>query len=89
MSLELSSMFTLMVLGAPGLLLVMLIPTLFEIRKPKDAGPRLIMPDFCGFAKRGNENAFFLEDIDDHEQLDFLIIPMIKDALSTLRSIDG
>lgn len=82
-------MFTLVVLGAPGLLLIMLIPTLFEIRKPKDAGPRLIMPDFCGFDKLGNENALFLEDIDDREELDFLIIPLIRDALSFLRSIDG
>jgi hypothetical protein len=38
MSLEVS----LIMLVAPGLLLLMFLPTLAELRKPRDAGPRLI-----------------------------------------------
>lgn len=89
MTLELSLMLTLTVLGAPSLLLVMLLPTILELRKPKDAGPRLIMPDFFEFARSVSANIYFLEDIEERNELDFLLMPLVRDALSILQSIEG
>jgi hypothetical protein len=40
----LSSDLTILILGAPILLLIMLLPSFHELRKPKDAGPRMIIP---------------------------------------------
>ncbi len=38
----------LVVLITPVLLLIMLLPTILELKKPRDAGPRLIMGTFSG-----------------------------------------
>jgi hypothetical protein len=38
-----SSMTWLMLVGTPLLILIMLLPALFELKKPKDEGPRMIM----------------------------------------------
>ena len=40
---DLSPVFSMLVLGTPVLLLVMFLPTLLELWKPRDAGPRLMM----------------------------------------------
>ncbi len=47
MTLDLS-WITLVVLGTPILLFVMFLPTVLELKRPKDAGPRLIMGDVGG-----------------------------------------
>ena len=45
MTSELSSVSIILVVAAPSLLFLMLLPTLLELRKPRDAGPRRIMDD--------------------------------------------
>jgi hypothetical protein len=67
----------------------MLLPTILELRKPKDAGPRLIMPDFFEFARSVSANIYFLEDVEDPHELDFLLMPLVRDALSILQPIEG
>jgi hypothetical protein len=42
---DLSFISTVAILGTPILLLVMLLPAVLELKKPRDAGPRLIMDD--------------------------------------------
>jgi hypothetical protein len=45
---DVSSASALVVLVTPILLLLMLLPTILELKKPSDAGPRLIMGNFSG-----------------------------------------
>ena len=38
-----TSIITILVLGTPLLILIMFLPAILELRKPKDGGPRVIM----------------------------------------------
>ena len=40
---NLTSIIAILVLGIPILILIMLLPALLELKKPKDGGPRMIM----------------------------------------------
>lgn len=83
------SMLDVGLLFAPLLLLVMLMPAVFELRKPKDAGPRLIMPN--------SSHAAFplmpvsggpLFDIEEPHNLDVRLKPFISHIFGDLQNID-
>jgi len=40
---NLTSIIVILILGIPILILIMLLPALLELKKPKDGGPRMIM----------------------------------------------
>jgi hypothetical protein len=84
-----SPLFDLTLLAAPLLLLVMLVPAVFEWRKPSDSGPRLIMP------KSPHETfsliptaACPLLDIEEPHYLDVRLKPFIGQILGSLPNID-
>jgi len=85
---DLFSLSALIVLAAPVLLVVMLLPALLELRKPMDAGPRLIMTDIIeltGFAWHSP----MLANIDADEGLDFKLLTHIGKMLAILPNLDS
>jgi hypothetical protein len=49
---NLNSAILLVVVGAPTLILVIFLPAVLELRKPRDGGPRIIMNDLHGMVVR-------------------------------------
>jgi hypothetical protein len=45
---DLSWVFPVLIVAVPILLLIMLLPAVVELKKPRDAGPRLIVEDVFG-----------------------------------------
>ncbi len=86
---SLSSVLALAVLGTPVLLLFMLLPTFVELRKPRDAGPRLIMPELARSVVAPVLGVRLLPDIEVGCELDFLLVPFVSDVLGVLPSLDA
>ncbi len=83
------SPITLIILCTPALLFFMLLPTLLEIKKPKDAGPRLIMPEALELPQTLPTQAFAIIDLEECQELDFLIRPLVSDILDALPSLES
>jgi hypothetical protein len=66
------SLFALAALGTPVLLFFVLMPALLELRKPKDAGPRLIMLDILQ-ALPAHTVKVNLLDLEEHNELDITL----------------
>jgi hypothetical protein len=84
---NLISAILLVVLGTPMLLIIMFLPALLELRKPKDAGPRIIMEDFherlplsLGVAAIGN--------IEKEQRFDHSLLPQLMKAIEHLPSLE-
>lgn len=88
MSDSVSSVFMLLVLGMPFLLFIMFLPTFLELKKPKDAGPRLIMPEFLALILFHAKMAPIL-DIEAHYELDLKLLPLVAHALNVLPCLDN
>lgn len=88
MTLDISPFVTLTILGTPVLLLVMFLPTFLEVKRPKDAGPRLIMSDSREFSGVLPTKISFLVNIEETHELEFLIKPLIIGVLSSLPNMD-
>jgi hypothetical protein len=43
MILNLNSVITILLFGTPALILIVFLPAIIELKKPKDCGPRMIM----------------------------------------------
>jgi len=88
MVLDLLSASALLVLVAPVFLLFMLLPTLLEVKKPKDAGPRVMMGDisettlFVWFAPH-------LVNMEVDEKFDFRLGPGLRKMLAVLPNMDA
>jgi hypothetical protein len=81
------SVLGLAMLGTPFLLLIMLFPTLLELKKPKDAGPRIIMPDFT-VTIPVVKSPRSLMDIDEPNELDVTLKPFVNVILGNLPVLD-
>ncbi len=88
MVLDLFSLTILLVLGLPVFLLIMLLPTVLELKKPKDAGPRLIMADISGVTTFV-WHAPHLVNIEVEEKSDFRMLPAIGKLLMVLPNLDA
>jgi hypothetical protein len=76
------SVMMLTVVAPPVLLFFMLFPTFLEVRRPQDAGPRLIMID-------SRETSLFsrtseLDNIEENYELEFLLLPLVSEILDFL-----
>jgi hypothetical protein len=76
------------VCGVPILMLAMLFPAVLELRKPKDSGPRLIVPEWVEvFAPRIVEPAALL-NLEEKLDLDVTLKPLLRTILSCLPSLE-
>ena len=74
-------------IGTPALLGLMLLPTILELRKPSDAGPRLIMPDFSALTGLPR-SAASIADIEERHELNLALIPVIAEVVNVLTSVE-
>jgi hypothetical protein len=83
---DLSNLYLMMALGAPMFLLVMLLPTLMELKRPRDAGPRFVMPGLHPefLLKREKQ----LADIECHNELEILLVPLVGRVVDFLPDLD-
>jgi hypothetical protein len=84
---DMSSVFALFILSAPLLLLIMLLPYVLELKKPRDAGPRFIMDNFSGLPQLTNMAP--LVDIEEGPQIEAKLGPSILGVLSFLPKLDA
>ena len=78
------SIIALAALGTPVLLLVMLMPAILELRKPKDEGPRLIMFEVSQVPPAHAVKANALLDLEGHHELDITLKPFVNVILGNL-----
>lgn len=82
------SIFTVVMLGAPFLLIIMLLPTLLELKKPKDAGPRLIMPNASLPISPQEIKVNRIVNIEEKCQFDIKLLPLVSRALNVLPDLE-
>ncbi|MCW4011180.1 MAG: hypothetical protein NWF05_11295 [Candidatus Bathyarchaeota archaeon] len=88
MSANVPSVLALSMLVTPTLLLVMLLPAYMELKKPKDAGPRRIMPSVSPATSAATVKVCYLLDIDEHHKMDVSLKPFLRVILDKLTPLD-
>ena len=88
MIVDANSIFTVSMLCAPFLLIFMLLPTLLELKKPKDAGPRLIMAKVSISVLTQEIKINSIIDIEEKCQLDTKLLPLISRAFNVLPDLE-
>ena len=82
-----SSILAVTLLGTPILLVIMFLPAILELKKPRDAGPRRIMSDFSQVLPASAPKISLL-DLEEHHDLDITLKPFVKVILGNLLSIE-
>ena len=83
----LTSIITVLVLGTPILILIMLLPALLELRKPKDAGPRMIMDNISEVLVQ-TVRMLPIANIENEQKFDVTLIQTIAKIIEVLPSLD-
>jgi hypothetical protein len=84
---SLTSIITILVLGTPILILIMLLPALLELRKPKDAGPRMIMGNIPEVSVQIVRTLPII-NIENEQKFDSTLIQTIAKIIEVLPSLD-
>ena len=82
------SLIEMIMLGTPILLSVMFLPTLIEVRRPRDSGPRSIRLDFSPVLADPIEKASVLVDMEGNPELEIMLKSLVRGALSVLPSLE-
>ena len=82
-----TSIITILVLGTPILILIMFLPAMVELRKPKDGGPRMIMG---GVPEAPfHVMAFFpIVDIEEEQRFDSSLLGPLAKIIGVLPSLE-
>jgi len=83
----LTSIITILVLGTPILILIMLLPALLELKKPKDAGPRMIMDNVSEVPVQ-IMRVLPIINIENEQKFDSTLIQTIAKIIEVLPSLD-
>ena len=78
--------FAELVLGVSVFIFIMLLPALLELKKPSDAGPRMIM-DYVGSVQLPLQIAA-LEESEDKPNLDKAILKKVADLIAVLPNLE-
>ena len=85
---DLSAVSAILMLETPILLLVMLLPSVIELKRPLDAGPRLItdkIPAFAIYALKASP----LLNMEEEQGFDVKLIRPLANILNFLPKIDS
>jgi hypothetical protein len=88
MSSEMSPLFVTIALGTPIFILVMFLPTLVELKKPKDAGPRLISSGFSPLLPKSSLPVNSLQDIERNQDRDAKLSALFQNTLGFIPNLD-
>jgi hypothetical protein len=74
---NLNSMITILVLGMPVLILILFLPAIVELKKPKDSGPRMIT-DRIPTARPATGSIFHLTNIEEEQRMENMLLRLSK-----------
>jgi len=84
---NLSSILTLIMLGTPILIFIMLLPVFMELKKPKDAGPRMIMDNVSEVPLR-RIRVVPIVNIEEIQNFDDALIQSLAKIIGALPSLE-
>ena len=78
---------TFIVLGTPALIIVVFLPSLLELKRPQDRGPRIIMEDFhVGLG--GPLGIATIVNIEEEHRFDRSLLPRLLNAIEVLPCLE-
>ncbi len=84
---SLDLMVIVLAFSVPLLFLIMFLPSLLELHKPKDTGPRLIMEDLPEFIVR-RSIAGKIQDIEEGQKVECYVISQFANVIEALPSLE-
>jgi len=79
--------FIMLTIGALTFIFIMFLPALLELKKPKDAGPRLIMKDVPIMRSKMRE-AILITNMEEEQKSDQTLIRKIADVIAVLPNLE-
>ena len=76
-----------LVLGTPLLILIMFLPVLIELRKPKDCGPRMIMDKVPVFHVQPRV-VVAIANIEEEIKFEYSLLPRLLKVIELLPSLE-
>jgi hypothetical protein len=77
----------LLTIGVSTLIFIMLLPSLLELKKPKDAGPRIII-DYAYDMQTLWKEVIPILDVEEERGLDKILVKKIVDVISVLPNLE-
>jgi hypothetical protein len=84
---NLTSIIAILILGTATLILIMLLPALLELKKPKDGGPRMIM-DNISEVQIQIMRMIPIASIEDEQKFDSALIQPLAKIIAILPSLE-
>jgi hypothetical protein len=84
---NLTSIITILVLGIPILILIMLLPAILELKKPKDEGPRMIMDNISEVQIQVMRRTPII-NIENEQRFDSAIIQPLTKIIAVLPNLE-
>lgn len=84
---NLTSIINILILGTPVLILIMLLPAILELKKPKDGGPRMIMND-ASEAQIQTMRMITIVNIEAEQKFDSDLIRSLAKIIEVLPSLE-
>ncbi len=84
---NLTSIIAILILGIPILILIMLLPALLELKKPKDGGPRMIL-DNISEVQIQIMRMIPIASIEDEQKFDSALIQPLAKIIAILPSLE-
>ena len=81
------SIITILFLGTPILVLIMFLPAILELRKPKDGGPRMIMGGFPE-APFPVMTVFSIVNIEEEQRFESSLLRPLAKIIEVLPSLE-
>jgi hypothetical protein len=76
------------ILEVSTFIFIMLLPALLELKRPKDAGPRVIMDNAPPSQSQIRKGTFLILDLEQEQRCDQAIIKKIADVIAILPSME-
>ena len=81
------TLIAVIIIGAPSLILIMFLPALLELKKPKDSGPRKIMDDISEM--QGQMGKIIpIVNIEEEQKFDVALVKKIATIIAALPSLE-
>ena len=80
--------FIMLILGVSTFILIMLLPALLELKRPKDAGPRAIMDNASTVQSQIREKTILIVNVEEEQRFDQALIKKIADIIAVLPSLE-
>lgn len=85
-----SATFILLFSGVITFIIIMLLPAFFELKKPKDAGPRIIMDDVIIMQYLPKKELLPLQNMEEEKfGLDQAIVKRITEVIAILPNLEA